>query len=319
NSFVDTVESRERLDYLYCLTVADIAAVGPQVWTVWKGSLLTELYHSASQVLLGDMPTSKNEMARLQQQREAALALIESSERAQAEAKLLQLPANMLRHLSNERLAMIAQFLLTCSQQDGVETHIDQQHGGTLILVHSRSRDGLFAALASVIHSCRVSVISAQGFDLDDGYIIDIFLIQNMDGSIPQEQSDLAKLRNRINKILSSEQLPVHHPLTDWKVHILMRQVTPKVRLLPQASTHYTVVEVTAADRPGILADLSAAINSCKMHIHGTQISTFGEQVVDVFFLERMGGAPLDEESRQQLFTALYAVITLPNEPTDAT
>jgi len=314
NDFADQIETYERLDYLYCLTVADIAAVGPQVWTVWKGSLLADLYHAASQALLGDAVTSDNEMVRMRERQQAALALVEGAQRAQAETELMKLPTSMVRQLTDHRLALVAQFLGRCSEQDCVATHVDSEHGGTLIMVHSRSRDGLFAALASVMSSCRISVISAQGFDLDDGHIIDIFLVQNMDGTVPKEEADLARLRSRLNKVLTSEVLPQHHTVTGWKVHVLMRQVTPKVRLLPRASAHYSVVEITAADRPGILADLAATINRCQMHIHGTQISTFGERLVDVFFLERMDGAPLDASSRQQLFAELDAVITLPKE-----
>ncbi|MDX8414148.1 MAG: [protein-PII] uridylyltransferase [Mariprofundales bacterium] len=314
NDFADQIENRENLDYLYCLTVADIAAVGPQVWTVWKGSLLADLYHTSSQALLGDQVTSDNETARISKQQQAALALVKSAQRAQAETELMKLPTSMVRQLTDHRLALVAQFLGSCSKQNCVETHIDSEHGGTLIMVHSRSRDGLFAALASVMNRCRVSVVSAQGFDLSDGHIVDIFLVQNMDGTVPKEETDLARLRDRISKVITSDVLPTQHAVTDWKIHVLMQQVSPKVCLLPRASTHYSVVEVTAADRPGILADLAATINRCHMHIHGTQISTFGERLVDVFFLERMDGTPLDFTSRQHLFAELYAVITLPKE-----
>jgi len=162
-----------------------------------------------------------------------------------------------------------------------------------------------------------MSVVAAQGFDMENDYILDLFLVQNMDETIPDEDSDLTRLRERISKVLTSDELPVHRNEQAWKIHVLMQQVTPKVRLLPRASTHYNVVEVTAADRLGILADLAAAINRCQMHIHGAQISTFGERLVDVFFLERMDGLPLDSACRQRLFDELYTVITLPKEVDD--
>ena len=315
--FADQMEHRERLDYLYCLTVADIAAVGPQVWTVWKGSLLADLYHATAQALLGDRTIGEGGLERIERHRQAALALVPPDDRAQAEAGLAKLPTGIVRHLSEHRLALVARFLGGCAQQDRVETVVDHDHGGTMVMIHSRSRNGLFAALAGVFSSCGMSVVAAQGFDMDDGNIIDIFLVQNMDGSIPDEASDLTRLRARITKVLTSDPLPPHRSARRWKVHVLMRQVTPTVRLLPQASTHYSVVEVTAADRPGILADLAVAINRCRMRIHGAQISTFGERLVDVFFLERMDGAPLDRESRDRLFDALYAVTALPEEVAD--
>lgn len=317
SDFANQVETRERLDYLYCLTVADIAAVGPQVWTVWKGSLLADLYHTSAQVLLGDTVIDESGVARMEQQRQIALASVDAIHRAQAETELMKLPTSMIRQLSDQRLALVAQFLGCCSEQSCVDTHVDHPHGGTLVMVHCRSRNGLFTALASMLNSCRMSVVAVQGFDMDDGYIIDLFLVQNMDGSLPEEESDLARLRVRINKVLASDPLPSHQSVTGWKVHVLMQEVKPKVRLLPRASAHYSVIEVTAADRPGILADLAAAINGCQMRIHGTQISTFGERLVDVFFLEKVDGSPLDDASRQQLFADIDAVITLPKEVTN--
>ncbi len=315
--FADKVATRERLDYLYCLTVADIAAVGPQVWTVWKGSLLADLYHATAQVLLGDQIRGEHWQARIARQREAALALVDDTARAQAEQALALLPDAMVRQLSEERLAQVAEFLGGCIGRDCVETRIDAEHGGTLVMVHSRSRSGLFAALAGVISACHASVIAAQAFDIADGDIIDLFLVQNMDGSMLEHDSDLARMRSRIDKVLAADPLPEHRPRSDWKVDVLMRQVEPKVRLLPRASAHFIVVEVTAADRPGILADLAAAINRARMRIHGAQISTFGERLVDVFFLEQEDGAPLDETHHKQLFAELYRVITLSEEGCD--
>ena len=42
--FAGVVETVANLEQLYLLTFADTSAVGPDVWTVWKGTLLAELY-----------------------------------------------------------------------------------------------------------------------------------------------------------------------------------------------------------------------------------------------------------------------------------
>src|SRR6516162_414370 len=53
--FVERVQSPERLKLLLILTVADIRAVGPNVWNGWKASLLRELYHRATDVMSGGL------------------------------------------------------------------------------------------------------------------------------------------------------------------------------------------------------------------------------------------------------------------------
>ncbi|HAI29212.1 MAG TPA: hypothetical protein DCM48_06640, partial [Thalassospira sp.] len=54
-AFADLVQSQERLRLLLCLTVADIRAVGPNVWNGWKATLLRELYYATDDMLSGGL------------------------------------------------------------------------------------------------------------------------------------------------------------------------------------------------------------------------------------------------------------------------
>ncbi len=67
-AFAETVQSVERLRMLLVLTVADIRAVGPGVFTGWKGQLLRELYSRTEPLLSGGQPTLPQE-ARVAQAR----------------------------------------------------------------------------------------------------------------------------------------------------------------------------------------------------------------------------------------------------------
>ncbi|CAN0582076.1 unnamed protein product, partial [Laminaria digitata] len=51
--FCKVVQSVERLRLLLVLTVADIRAVGPNVWNAWKAGLLRDLYEAAEERLTG--------------------------------------------------------------------------------------------------------------------------------------------------------------------------------------------------------------------------------------------------------------------------
>ena len=52
-TFAGVVQTMERLKLLLVLTIADIKAVGPGVWTGWKGELLRTLYYETEVVLTG--------------------------------------------------------------------------------------------------------------------------------------------------------------------------------------------------------------------------------------------------------------------------
>ncbi|MGV1014465.1 MAG: [protein-PII] uridylyltransferase, partial [Methyloceanibacter sp.] len=68
--FASLVQSRERLKLLLLLTVADIRAVGPGVWTGWKGQLLRTLYFE-TEPLLGGGHTTLSRSERVSQVQEA--------------------------------------------------------------------------------------------------------------------------------------------------------------------------------------------------------------------------------------------------------
>ena len=59
----------------------------------------------------------------------------------------------------------------------------------------------------------------------------------------------------------------------------------PEVSINNQWSNRYTVVEVTGLDRPGLLYELTATLSKLNLNIASAHVATFGERVVDVFYV----------------------------------
>ena len=66
-----------------------------------------------------------------------------------------------------------------------------------------------------------------------------------------------------------------------------------------QWSSRYTVVEVTGLDRPGLLYELTATLSKLNLNIASAHVATFGERVVDVFYVTDLLGAQISEPTRQ--------------------
>ena len=66
-----------------------------------------------------------------------------------------------------------------------------------------------------------------------------------------------------------------------------------------QWSNRYTVVEVTGLDRPGLLYELTATISKLNLNIASAHVATFGERVVDVFYVTDLLGAQITSPTRQ--------------------
>ena len=66
-------------------------------------------------------------------------------------------------------------------------------------------------------------------------------------------------------------------------------------------SDDYTVLEITGLDRPGLLYDLTRSIATLNLNIGSAHISTFGEKVVDVFYVTDLTGQKIANIGRQDI------------------
>jgi [protein-PII] uridylyltransferase len=77
------------------------------------------------------------------------------------------------------------------------------------------------------------------------------------------------------------------------------------VVLLPGASAGATVLEVRAADRPGLLHAIGAALAAIGVDLRSAHIATHAGQAVDVLYVTEPGGAVLTPARVAQTVAAL--------------
>ena len=66
--------------------------------------------------------------------------------------------------------------------------------------------------------------------------------------------------------------------------------VPPRVLIDNQASRTHTVIEVNGRDRPGLLYELTRELTRLSLQVSSAKISTYGEKVVDVFYVKNLFG-----------------------------
>lgn len=311
-AFAERVGNINRLRYLFLLTIADIAAVGPNVWNDWKGSLLQELYWLTSEYYRSDESISESS-ERLYRTRVNAVLDRGTIARELQEAALARLPRACIMHFPPRLLQNIVE-LLVASDGDGVKYWVDSDRGQSLFFVVARERDGLFAALSATLTSGHGSIMAAYADKLSDGRVLDVFHMQSVDGSPFDVPSDLERLQSRIVKMLAADTLPRVAIDTSFRINVLMRRVEVRVRELPDASYRVTTIEVSAADQPRLLARLADAISSQGYQLHSASISTFGERAVDVFFITDKAMHQLTQPQVEELSRRLSDIATLPEE-----
>jgi len=302
-SFCDLVQSLERIKLLYLLTVADIKAVGPNVWNEWKAALLRELYSKSVVVLSGGhvSETIKERIDLAKSLVAKKLSHWDDSERS----KFISLgtPSYWLSY--NTESHMNHANLIRSAEEDNQEIFIsfqnENQHSGTDILVYAPDHPGLFSRIAGALSLSRCRILYAKIQTLSNGMALDTFTIQNFKEEYLYEDFNYKNIENKIRAsiedriILRKELAKMYDRNTGPKSAF---ESPPRVIIDNNASNFYSIIEINGHDRPGFLFNITNSISELGLQISSAHISTYGERVVDVFYVKDIFGVKVDNERK---------------------
>lgn len=300
--FAETVQSLERLRLLLLLTVADIRAVGPNVWNNWKASLLRELYFATEAHLSGGHDATGRE-ARIEGAKRAAYETLSSSTGGDWEHFLtLGYPSYWL---SQDTVTHVRNAKFICAAEENGEVlsfdvHVDEVNAVTELTIYTADHPGLFSKIAGAMAVSGANIVGAKIFTMTNGMALDCFSIQDATGAAYADELQLKRLKERIEKTLHGELRPERE--FDKKPSIPSRTnvftVAPRVLINNTASRTHSVIEINGRDRPGLLHDLTSALTDLGLQISSALITTYGERAVDVFYVKDGYGMQVTHEGR---------------------
>ena len=305
--FVHLVQSPERLRLLLVLTVADIRAVGPQIWNGWKASLLRELYHVANEALVGGLEVAAARERVAHKLAELRTLLADWPEEEFAAHVARGFDAYWLSY-DVETLAAHARMVRAAEIEDlplAVQTRVDKDKAVTEVIIYTHDQPGLFSRIAAALTAAGADVVDARIHTLNNGRALDTFRVQDTisHGGVPaafDRPDRLAKLASYLEQSFRNR-LRVKKVMTERtfqpKRHRVFK-VEPRVLIDQKASATCTVIEVNGMDRPGLLYALTRALAERNIVICSAKISTFGERAVDVFYVQDLVGTKIMHESK---------------------
>jgi [protein-PII] uridylyltransferase len=303
--FAQIVTSVERLRLLLVLTVVDIRAVGPGVWNSWKRQLLSDLFEAAEEVLrLGHKQRGREErIASKKTAAQTALAL--PAEKFQRLAK--RMPESYWIAEPDDIIVRNLRLLMDNAQEAlAIDACYYPDRGATLITVLAADHPGLFYRIAGAIHLAGGNIIDARIHTSTDGLAVDNFLVQDPWGRPFQEADQIQRLKQSIGDALANRSKL--SPKLMAKPVALRRadafRIAPSVLIDNKASNRFTVVEVSAADRPALLNNLALALFQSKVTLHSAHIATYGERAVDTFYVTDLFGGKIENKSRLKALEA---------------
>ncbi len=176
--------------------------------------------------------------------------------------------------------------------------------------VFGTDRDGLLTDCAGVIAGLGLSLLGVQATTTSDNKIIDIFLVQSLDG---QALNDPAMARRVHEALLSAVREKPSPPKLSRRLgdRRPIFSVTPSVTLDQTASDECLVVEAVGLDRPGLLFQLTRALTEIGVIVRSAHVATFGERAVDTFYLQDAPGYKITNKRRlQSIERRLYNVLS---------
>lgn len=314
SDFAEKVRSLERLKMLLVLSVCDIRAVGPGVWNGWKGQLLRTLYYETELMLSGGF----SEVSRKERASHARAALADGlSEWSERERKaylklhyepyLLAVPIEeQLRHANFIREADKAKKPLATM----VRTHAF--HAITEITLLAPDHPRLLSVVTGACAAAGANIADAQVFTTSDGRALDTILINR---ELPDDEDELrraASIGRMIEDVLAGK---AHIPDVIARKARAKRKsrafvVKPEVNISNTLSNKFTVIEIECLDRPGLLSEVTSVLSDLSLDIASAHITTFGEKVVDTFYVRDLVGLKITNENRQTNIAArLKAVL----------
>jgi [protein-PII] uridylyltransferase len=290
------IGSTERLAALYLLAKADAEATGPAAWTPWRSTLVRELVGKIQRVFdRGDMGVELAEQ--LTDRIERLRDLLVGGPEPEVERFILRMPRGYFLSIEPSQAARHFSTIGPPVGMNEVRTasHPGSRPGVYDLLVVAVDRPGLLSWIAGALSLAGLSILSAQVFTTEDKVAVDIFEVEGAwEPEIGEERwrGFRSNLRGTIEGTVS-----------------IARRVDEKRKFYPAppadvpvtvtvdngASDFFTVIEIGAADRIGLLYDMTSAMAELKLDVHLAKVATYTARVVDAFYVRDQVGRKITE------------------------
>ena len=305
--FAVEVGSTEILQMLYLLTCADLAAVGPGVLNRWKLDLITQLYERAREYLAGGHSTSRVDESLADRRAVLREHGTEPAQSAWWSQQIDALPRSYLAGADADEIAKELSKLAELQRDEAVSWSKYLPDINALELTvgaYESMTPGIFHKITGALTSKGLQILSAEIHTLADDLILDRFRVLDPDHAGQPSPERLSEVNQAVVAALTDEtgSQPSFRRLWTSASTAPAAAFVPlpmRIQIDNNTSDSYTILDIFAHDRMGLLYAISRTIFELGLSVHVAKIGTYLDQVVDVFYVTDNLDEKVHDESRQ--------------------
>ncbi|MDE2306113.1 MAG: [protein-PII] uridylyltransferase, partial [Gammaproteobacteria bacterium] len=308
HGFATRVGDQAHLDYLYVLTVSDVRGTNPKLWNAWKARLFEEIYERTKQALRRGLEKPVDQEELIRETQSAARSRLAELDPARIERVWGQWTDAYFLRFTPEEIAWHTTLLAERDPEDEAPLVAVRQlgeRGGTAVLTYTPRGVHSFARTTAVLDQMGLNVVDARLIRGTGGFSLETYVVLEDSGAPITDHLRIREIESGLwRNLREAEDAPVAVTRRAPR-QVRMFSTPTRVNFALDERNNRTILELVAADRPGLLSDVGKAFKDERVAIDGAKIMTIGERAEDVFYVTDTEGRPLDPAARGRIEEAL--------------
>ena len=322
SSFAGFVESIERLDYLYLLTVCDIRATNPKTWNDWKDKLLSELYNKAAALINKGLDQQGDKESNISEIQTASLRKLElmGIDSHQAHELWQSFSTDYFQSHTYGQITWHTATILEARNAAGinkgsldqplVQTRVHESSNSIQLLIYMKDRDHIFYDVVTILNRCSVAIVNAQILNASDGNALQTFRLAPESADTAEmpfiAQDVIEQLQERLND--DNENNTTTATLSGGIKHKYFSSPT-EISFKDVAENQSTLVSIETIDRSGVLQNISKTFIDCDIRLLNARVTTAGEKAIDHFTITTREDKMLSKSQKNELKQKLKEIL----------
>tara|TARA_Y100000385_G_scaffold78740_1_gene80046 strand:- start:255 stop:1214 length:960 start_codon:yes stop_codon:yes gene_type:complete len=276
-NFTKNVNTIEKLNYIYMLTINDIRGTNPTLWNSWKHDLLKQLFMSSRRKLNLEEAQSNQSIV---DERKAASENVVKQGRDLLNKVWDQLPD---AYFSKYQLAQLSNQAKTVAiSKSKTAVFVNTRKNLIEIFIFTPNQAGLFLKTVRSFEQLSLETIDSDIHTTKDGkYAMNTFICKHkiLGGNLIQR--DIQNIEQKIVHAISSEKLKA--TAKSKAAHKKVFEHPTRVHISPSKKGDASLITIETLDQPNLLSKVANIFLDHDISIDSARITTLGEKVEDNF------------------------------------